>query len=77
MAVMTDVSRTTPRRVLRRAAELGIHADCVASDYQGACDDCIDVFNQSFHEFYGHATDAAEALSMIIDDLIADRENES
>jgi len=77
MNVMTDASRTTPRKVLRRAAELGVHADCVAADHQGACDTCIDLINQAFHEHYGHANNAAEALSMIIDDLIKDREEDS
>jgi hypothetical protein len=73
MNVMTDASRSTPKRVLRRASELGVHADCVASDYEGACDSCIDIFNKVFHEFYGHATDASEALKWIIEDILRDQ----
>lgn len=72
MLVMTDTSKTTPKRVLRRAAELGVHPDCVAADYQGACSVCIDIFNEVFHELYGDSADAAEALMRIVDDLLND-----
>jgi len=74
--VMTDVSKTTPRRVLRRATELGVHADCVAADADGACEHCVNIFNQVFHEFYGHAKDAGEALQLIIDDVLEDRHDD-
>jgi hypothetical protein len=74
--VMTDVSKTTPRRVLQRAFELGVHADCVAADIDGACEACVLVFNQAFHELYGHAKDAGEALQLIIDDVLEDRQND-
>jgi len=72
MMIMSDTSRTTPKRVLRRAAELGVHPDCVAADYDGACSGCIEIFNNVFHEFYGDSEDAAEALLRIVDDLLDD-----
>ena len=72
MLFMTDASRTTPKRVLRRAAELGVHPDCVAADYHGSCSECIETFNEVFHEFYGDSEDAAEALMRIVDDLLND-----
>ena len=77
MSVMTDASKMTPRRVLRRASELGVHADCVASDHDGACARCIAISNEVFHEFYGHASDAAEAVLWIVEDIISDREVEN
>jgi len=72
MMIMSDTSRTTPKRVLRRAAELGVHPDCVAADHDGACSDCIEIFNEVFHELYGDSADAAEALLRIVDDLLDD-----
>jgi hypothetical protein len=72
---MTDVSRTTPRRVLRRAAELGTHADCVASGIDGACDSCVEFIHESFKEFYGHVDTAEEALILIVKDILEDRKN--
>ena len=70
------VSETTPRRVLRRATELGVHADCVAADFDGACQSCIDIFSDVFREMYGHAQDASEALMFIIQDIQEDRRND-
>lgn len=68
-------SRFTPKRVLRRAAELGVHADCVAADADGACDYCVEIMHGIFSEFYGHAESAAEYLSMIMHDLRDEQEN--
>lgn len=68
-----NASRSTPRKVLAKASELGVHPDCVAADYSGACDECIEIFNQVFHEFYGHASDAGEALELIVKDILKDR----
>jgi hypothetical protein len=69
---MTDASYTTPRKVLRRATELGVHADCVASDFEGSCDHCIAAFHEAFHEFYGHLS-AEDAMQAIVRDLLRDR----
>lgn len=73
MYVMTDYP-ATPRKVLKRAYELGAHADCVAADVDGACDACIDIFNKVFHDTYGHAEDLAEALFLMLEDIRRDRE---
>jgi hypothetical protein len=75
MEVMTNVSLTTPRRVLTLAAELGAHADCVAADIDGACHTCVDILNVAMHKFYGHL-EIDESLLQIIRDLREDREND-
>jgi hypothetical protein len=73
MELMTDTSKTTPRRVLRRAAELGAHADCIAADLEGACEICVDIMHSVFSEYYGHAESPGDAIYMIIEDIMNDR----
>lgn len=73
MSLMTDAGKMTPRRVLRRAAELGVHADCIAADFDGSCQSCVELVHNVFNEFYGHAKSADEALQLIIDDILTDR----
>jgi hypothetical protein len=61
----------TPRKVLRLAAEQGAHADCIAADYPGACEDCRDIVILSLRATYGHLS-FLESVMAIMDDLEAD-----
>jgi hypothetical protein len=68
---MTDLG--VPRKVLRKAHALGVHNDCLAADAFGACQECFTIMMDCFHFFYGYARDMDEFLTLVIDDLNADR----
>ncbi len=62
-----------PRKVLRKAHELGVHADCMVAGTGGACDPCFKAVLQAMDFFYSDVAKdyVAEAVEA---DLRADRE---
>lgn len=63
-----------PRKVLRKAQELGVHNDCLISE--NLCSTCQDNVILAFDFFYADAKDTAELISRILDDFRNDLEAE-
>lgn len=63
-----------PQRVVTKALELGAHEDCIEADWDGSCDSCRLAFLTAFDSFYSMADNADEALMMIINDILEDRD---
>lgn len=61
-----------PAKVLRTAAEKGMHADCVAAGFDGLCSSCLNILYAAMDEHYGHAGSVARATEAYIADLFAD-----
>lgn len=61
-----------PKKVLRKAAQLGVHPDCIAGDPHDMCTQCDGLLMLAFDHFYGHAANAFEVLSMIKDDFVSE-----
>lgn len=74
MSPMAQLSFGTPRKVLRLAASLGVHNDCLVAEVDGACDDCIDTMHLAHYFFYGNLETSEEKLEAIIRDIMQDRE---
>ena len=56
-----------PRKVLRRAHELGVHADCIASG--DPCEACQPKIAAAFDFFYGSEDTLGDALGEILKDI--------
>lgn len=65
-----------PKKVLRKAAELGVHADCIAADIEGSCGVCAILLHSIYDFFYGHLESSADFIAAVLDDLRADRTEE-
>ena len=62
-----------PRKVLRRAHELGVHTDCIASGKP--CAQCEPKINAAFDHFYGSEPTLGDALGEIMKDFREDLED--
>ncbi len=63
-----------PRKVLRKAHQLGVHNDCLVSG--NLCSECHDHVMLAFDFFYGDVRDEAALISAIIEDFRRDMEDE-
>lgn len=63
-----------PQRVVSMAFDLGVHESCVEADWEGSCEKCRNIFLFAFDSFYSLADNADEALMMIINDILEDRD---
>ena len=63
-----------PRKVLRKAHQLGVHNDCLVSG--NLCESCHDNVMLAFDFFYGDAKDESELIAAIISDFKADLEED-
>lgn len=70
------IGQGNPKKVLQKAAQLGVHPDCVASDIDGACGTCVLLMHTIYDFFYGHLKSGADFLEAVLDDLQKDRDEE-
>lgn len=70
------IGQGNPKKVLRKAAQLGVHPDCIAADIDGACGSCVLLIHTVYDFYYGHLATAAEFLDAVLDDLQKDRDEE-
>jgi len=59
-----------PRKVLRKAHQLGVHNDCLIS--QQPCKACHDNITLAFDFYYGDSKNEAELLERMIEDMRRD-----
>jgi hypothetical protein len=52
MRSVTVQPQGLPRKVLRKAAELGVHNDCMAAGIGRCCDDCFKITLRAMDYFY-------------------------
>jgi len=64
-----------PRKVLKKAHQLGVHNDCIIS--QKPCTQCSDRITLAFDFYYAHCTTEHEMLTAIVADFRDDIEAES
>lgn len=69
-------TRVMPQKVLNLAYDLGVHEECVHADACGSCEECVILFNVAFDSFYGEAENSDQALMMILNDILEDRNTE-
>lgn len=60
-----------PRKVLRRAAKMGVHADCIASS--DFCKQCEETFEKVLTSTYKSARTEEHLADLIVLDLVQDR----
>ena len=70
----SDTVRYTPKRVTDLALELGAHPTCVELDFEEACSQCSALVHAALDTIYGHAANSTEALMMIINDILDDKD---
>lgn len=70
---MSDLLRNTPRRVLQEAYVRGVHSDCLAAEWDKACDACIHIIHDIYEEFYP-SKDVTELALNIYTDIKKDRD---
>lgn len=63
---------STPRKVLRRAYDMGAHGDCIAAGASKACPSCTEVLMAAFDGVYGDVRTGVIDLT-ITQDLAFDR----
>jgi hypothetical protein len=68
---MAKLSDNTPKKVRQTAINLGAHNDCLISDVDGACMDCIDIMHEALLTHYGHLT-FEDRVDAILSDLAGD-----
>lgn len=65
-----------PKRVLRKALQLGIHNDCIVAGVTGACDICLANISLAFDFYYGSLGTTEDVMRAILVDLQADEGDE-
>lgn len=73
MSFTANAIRHTPQKVLSLAQDLGVHPECVEVDYEESCEKCANIFHTAFDAFYGQAETSIDAMMMIINDVLDDR----
>lgn len=61
-----------PRKVIARAYEVGVHADCMIAGYEGSCPACRSLIFSVLYEFYGDRKSSSEIATAITVDLLED-----
>lgn len=73
---MTQLGNGNPQKVLRKAAELGVHPDCIAGNMdEHTCASCKTTMHAVYDLYYGHTKSSSEMLDAVLEDLKTDREN--
>lgn len=70
----TMIDPGMPRKVLRKAHQLGVHNDCLVSG--NLCSECRSNVMLAFDFFYGDARDESELMAAIIEDFKRDVEED-
>ena len=63
-----------PKKVLRKAHQLGVHNDCIVSGKP--CAACSDSIGLAFDFFYAHCENEQELMTAIIEDFRSDLEDD-
>lgn len=69
---MSQLTVGIPSKVLRTAAERGMHADCVAAGADGLCDSCLHILYVAMDDHYGACGSVTAATEAYIADLLAE-----
>lgn len=75
MTLAQNDTHYMPLKVLNQARSLGVHESCIERDLEGACEDCSIIFHIVLDTFYGHASNANDALMMILSDIMKDKDS--
>ena len=70
----TVVDPGMPRKVLKKAQQLGVHNDCLVSE--NLCPACRDNVMLAFDFFYADAKSESELLVRLIEDFKTDMEED-
>lgn len=61
-----------PRKVLQKAAELGVHSDCVAAGPDGMCEPCWHLMVHAIDAHYASFGSVEAATEAFVVDLLAE-----
>lgn len=68
----TEMTPGLPKKVLLKAHEYGLHNDCVAADFKGACDVCREHMHLAMNFYYGDCDSPEEVVRRIIADMLGE-----